>query len=117
MVLAIKAFGEAHYAECVRKLRAVRGIAQRFGGSHAQRDIVSLTLVEAALRGGQARLARALAAERTDVKPSSPFNWRLTGRALMALGDRHGAIKARFTADAMRHLRMDPRFSLDAAAA
>jgi tetratricopeptide (TPR) repeat protein len=114
---AFSAFGAGDYTAAVELLTRVRPVAQRFGGSHAQRDIVSLTLVEAALRGGQARLARALAAERTDVKPSSPFNWRLTGRALMALGDRHGAIKARFTADAMRHLRMDPRFSLDAAAA
>ena len=39
-------------------------IAHRFGGSHAQRDLIDLTLIEAALRGGDRPLAAALAAER-----------------------------------------------------
>ena len=54
--------------------------AHRFGGSHAQRDVVHLTLLEAALRAGRTRLAQALAAERTALKPDSPFN-RLLPRA------------------------------------
>jgi len=72
----------------------VRPIAQRFGGSHAQRDIVHLTLIEAALRDGQSGLARALAAERTALKPASPFNWSLTARSLAASGDARGAALA-----------------------
>jgi hypothetical protein len=60
-----------------------------------------LTLVEAALRAGRAQLARALAAERTDLKPASPFNWSLTGRALVATGDMDGAAAARRTAEAL----------------
>jgi hypothetical protein len=71
----------------VELLRSVRPVAIRFGGSHAQRDLLNLTLIEAAFRSGQARIARALAAERTHLKPSSPFNWRLTARAQAALGD------------------------------
>jgi hypothetical protein len=51
----------------------VRGIANRFGGSHAQRDVLDLTLIEAALRAGQQDLAKALAAERTTAKPDSPL--------------------------------------------
>jgi Flp pilus assembly protein TadD len=112
---ALAAFGAGDYATAVELLTQVRPVAHRFGGSHAQRDIVTLTLIEAALRGGQVRLARALTAERTDLKPSSPFNWRLTGRALMATGDRHGAIKARFKADALRHLRVGSSMMPDAA--
>jgi len=69
---AILAFGEGNYGETVRLLRPVRDIAHRFGGSHAQRDLLDLTLAEAALRDGQATLAAALAAERADLKPSSP---------------------------------------------
>jgi hypothetical protein len=33
-------------------LRPVRNIAGRFGGSHAQRDLLDLTLIEAAFRSG-----------------------------------------------------------------
>jgi len=69
---AVEAFGRGAYGETVRLLRPVRAIAHRFGGSHAQRDIIDLTLIEAAIRDGQASFARALAAERFDVKPTSP---------------------------------------------
>ena len=40
---AFVAFDAGRYAETVEKIGAVRGIAQRFGGSHAQRDILTLT--------------------------------------------------------------------------
>jgi hypothetical protein len=51
----------------------VRNIANRFGGSHAQRDILDLTLIEAAFRSGNRPLAAALSAERTEAKPTSPL--------------------------------------------
>jgi hypothetical protein len=51
----------------------VRNSAHRFGGSHAQRDLLDLTLIEAALRDGQPGLASALAAERAAVRPLSPL--------------------------------------------
>ena len=70
---AIKAFGDGDYAETVALLRPVRNIAHRFGGSHAQRDLLDLTLIEAAFRSGQTALAEALAAERIAVKPTSPL--------------------------------------------
>ena len=89
--VALAAFGRGDWDVVVEMLRPVRLVAHRFGGSHAQRDILSLTLAEAALRGGHAKLARALAAERTQVKPSSPFNWRLTARAQSLLGEQDGA--------------------------
>jgi tetratricopeptide (TPR) repeat protein len=70
---AIKAFGDGRYGETVHLLRPVRNIAHRFGGSHAQRDLLDLTLIEAAFRDGQKALASALAAERAAVKPTSPL--------------------------------------------
>lgn len=70
---AIKAFGDGDYATSVQFLRPARGIAHRFGGSHAQRDVIDLTLLEAALRTGQGALAAALAAERSAAKPTSPL--------------------------------------------
>ena len=91
---ALAAFGRERYDAAIDELLAVRAHANRFGGSHAQRDIVHLTLIEAALRGGRVALARALAAERTGVKRSSPFNWQLTARALAAAGQRDEAARA-----------------------
>ena len=61
---AIKAFGDGNHAETVRLLRPVRSYAHRFGGSHAQRDVLDLTLIEAARRAGQNNLVAALLAER-----------------------------------------------------
>ncbi|MDB5470741.1 MAG: hypothetical protein JWR84_2301 [Caulobacter sp.] len=60
----IDAFGTGDYRTSVDLLRAVRSGAARFGGSHAQRDVIDLTLIEAARRSGDAALANALAAER-----------------------------------------------------
>jgi len=77
---AILAFGEGNHAEVVRLLRPVRNRAHRFGGSHAQRDVLDLTLIESAFRSGQRALARALIAERADVKPQSPLNRTLLRR-------------------------------------
>jgi hypothetical protein len=62
--LAVQAFGNGDYAEAVRLLRPIRNYAHRFGGSHAQRDVIDLTLIEAAARSGQDRLAAALRSER-----------------------------------------------------
>jgi hypothetical protein len=70
---AIQGFGQGDYATTVRLLRPIRNIAHRFGGSHAQRDVIDLTLIEAAFRSGQTMLAAALAAERIDAKPASPL--------------------------------------------
>jgi len=65
---AIKAFGDGDFAETVRLLRPIRSYAHRFGGSHAQRDLLDLTLIEAASRAGQDRLAAALRAERMNAR-------------------------------------------------
>ena len=73
VVLAIKAFGDGNYVETLRRLREVRNIAHRFGGSHAQRDVIDLTLIEAALRSGQQSVATALASERLATRPKSPL--------------------------------------------
>ena len=81
------AFGRGAYDEAVERLLPIRGKANRFGGSHAQRDIFSWTLAEAALRTGDRSLAEGLVAERLAQKPESRVNlaWdervcRLPGR-------------------------------------
>jgi tetratricopeptide (TPR) repeat protein len=72
VINAIRAFGEADYGRAVELLRGVRGKAHRFGGSNAQRDLLDLTLIEAARRDGQDGLVRALMAERDAAKPRAP---------------------------------------------
>jgi len=61
---AVQAFAAGDCNTAVELLRPVRNIAHRFGGSHAQRDVIDLTLIEAARRSGQHALATALLNER-----------------------------------------------------
>jgi tetratricopeptide (TPR) repeat protein len=70
---ALLAFEQGKYAATIDLLRPLRNIAQRFGGSHAQRDLIDLTLIEAARRAGETGLVRALANERLALKPRSPL--------------------------------------------
>jgi hypothetical protein len=81
---AIEAFGEGNDGETIRLIRSIRPIAHRFGGSHAQRDVLDLTLIAAAFRSGRAALASALAAERHMARPESPLA-RLFARRAEAL--------------------------------
>lgn len=75
------AFAEGRHEDAVDLIMRVRGIAQRFGGSHAQRDVISLTALHAAIRGGMRGTAEALAAERLAHKPHSPWAGRLARQA------------------------------------
>jgi len=77
----MRAFHKGDYAAAVKKLMSVRAVANLFGGSNAQRDVLGLTLVEAAIRDGQSGLAVALASERLGLKPDSTPNQRYLQRA------------------------------------
>lgn len=79
---AIDAFGQGRYADVNAMLRPVRNIAARFGGSHAQRDVIDLTMIEAALRAGDEPLAQALTAERAAQRHESPLSRLFLGRAV-----------------------------------
>ena len=68
------AFGRGDYAQAIELLAPVRGKANRFGGSHAQRDMFSWTLTEAAIRSGDRASADAYVGERLSWKPESPVN-------------------------------------------
>lgn len=81
IVKAIDSFGQEEYADAVSLLLPVRYKAHAFGGSHAQRDLVHRTLIEAALRSGDRAMARALTQERTAQKPFCSFSWGLRQRA------------------------------------
>lgn len=79
---ALVAFAEGRYNEAAETLIAIRGSAARFGGSHAQRDILSLTALHAAKRGNMMSAAEALVAERRFHKPASPWVARLANEQM-----------------------------------
>lgn len=81
LIEGFAAFWRGDHEAAVSRLHGVRHIANCFGGSHAQRDIIDLTLTEAALRGGMTDLGEALAHERLALKPHSPVNQHFLMRA------------------------------------
>jgi tetratricopeptide (TPR) repeat protein len=84
---AVLAFGREQYKEVANLLYPIRHRLHEFGGSHAQRDVVLMTLVEAALRGKDKR-AREILNERFEVKARSPYNWLKRATLLEQLGER-----------------------------
>jgi tetratricopeptide (TPR) repeat protein len=87
LVRGIAAYAHGRHAEAVDLIAPVRDIANRFGGSHAQRDIITLTLIDAARRAGRTALAKHVLAERLVSKPEAQW-----GRRLMARIDARGAV-------------------------
>jgi tetratricopeptide (TPR) repeat protein len=81
LTAAIMAFCRGDYEGAVNSISTIRSAAERCGGSVAQCDLIHLTLLEAALRGHQTRLAQTLAAERAVRKPASRLNQWLKARA------------------------------------
>ncbi|MBL7502337.1 hypothetical protein I6A84_29360 [Frankia sp. CNm7] len=69
LLTAFSAFAAQEPRVAVDLLTEVRSEAHAVGGSHAQRDVIDLTLIAAAARSGQAGLARALVTERVARKP------------------------------------------------
>jgi len=78
------AYRERRYAEAAQKMLAVRDGASAFGGSHAQRDLITLTLIDAARRAGDLPLARHYVNERLVYKPASAWGHRLAAAAMPA---------------------------------
>lgn len=70
VVAGLVAFGEGDYGATTDRLRRVRNRSARFGGSNAQRDLIDLTIIAAAERGGDERLAQALKDERRLAHPN-----------------------------------------------
>ena len=64
-------FSADRYERAFDLLTEARPFASAVGGSHAQRDIVDLTIIAAAARMGDAATARALARHRVATRPSS----------------------------------------------
>lgn len=81
LVTGIDAFARGNYRQAIDAIEPMRDTANRFGGSHAQRDAITLTLIEAAIRSGDRYRARHFLAERQMLK-SAGTRWggRLSAR-------------------------------------
>jgi hypothetical protein len=92
---SIVAFGDGDYVQVLDELWPVRTRLHEFGGSHAQRDAVERTLLEAALRAKRSDVARALVHERLGVRERSTYTWSKDAQVLAAESDGSGAAAAR----------------------
>jgi hypothetical protein len=90
LMRGLLAFGRGDFGAACEAMHPARAQAQRFGGSHAQRDLIDQTLIAAAARAGDGHaraLGRALLNERMMARPVSP----LTRRWIERLGAREDA--------------------------
>jgi tetratricopeptide (TPR) repeat protein len=83
---AIAAFSEQDFERTIALLLPIRYQIRRIGGSNAQRDIFSQTLIAAAINANRLPLARALLAERVSLKPGSRTAKQLYDEVLGKLG-------------------------------
>ena len=93
---AIVAFVEGRHGDVLADLLPIRGHLARFGGSHAQRDVLQRTTLESAIAAGQHDLATALVRERLSIRESSVYT-RLR-QARLAAGDPAAAREAELAA-------------------
>jgi len=98
---AVVAFGQGRYGVAVDELLPIRHRLYEFGGSHAQRDAVLRTLLEAALRARRLDVAELVLGERISVKPGSPYNWLKRGELYRAEDDEPAAEDAERRAEAL----------------
>jgi tetratricopeptide (TPR) repeat protein len=87
-------FGRGEYDQVVAELLPIRYRVHSFGGSHAQRDAVERTLLEAALRAGRFELAAALVSERLSVRECNTYAWSKRAWLSDAAGDKASAASA-----------------------
>lgn len=73
-------YRRGRWSEATEGLLRARDTSHVFGGSHAQRDIITLTLMDAAVRAGQRELAGHILAERHLAKQHTPLTAFWQGR-------------------------------------
>jgi hypothetical protein len=99
---AVLAFAEDRHDDVVDTLAPIRRNLHRFGGSHAQRDVLQRTLLESALRAGRHEFAAELIGERLAERETSVYGWTRRGLLSAALGDDAAARTAEDRAASLR---------------
>jgi hypothetical protein len=87
-------FGTGRYEQVLDDLLPIRTRVHEFGGSHAQRDAVERTILEAAIRARRHEVAGALVSERLANRECSTYAWHKRALLLSRLGDVSGAATA-----------------------
>jgi hypothetical protein len=87
-------FATGEYEQVLSELLPIKTRIHEFGGSHAQRDAVERTLLEAAIRAGRTDLANALVSERLAVRECNTYAWSKRAVLLAAAGQTVGAASA-----------------------
>jgi tetratricopeptide (TPR) repeat protein len=91
---SLVAFARGQYDAVIADLLPIRTRVHHFGGSHAQRDAVERTLLEAAIRAGRHELAAALVSERLSMRECNTYAWSKRAWLRDAAGDQAGAAAA-----------------------
>jgi tetratricopeptide (TPR) repeat protein len=87
LIDGVLAFGDGDYGAAIEAIAPARYDCIRIGGSHAQRDVIALTLIAAAERAGRTHLARALLAERAAIRPTERATAKARAVAVTARGE------------------------------
>ena len=86
LMRALLAYERGDFDAAADALYAARSGAQRFGGSHAQRDLIDQTLLSACARGTRRGIGRALINERLMSKPSTPLSQHWQAQVQVSAG-------------------------------
>ncbi|MDG2356111.1 MAG: tetratricopeptide repeat protein [Paracoccaceae bacterium] len=85
--LAIRDYYRGDYLSTVRRLMPIRYKYQPIGGSHAQRDVFNIYLIDAAIKSKQHDLASSLLSERVALHPNSFGSWLKFAELLENMGN------------------------------
>ncbi|MEO0820579.1 MAG: tetratricopeptide repeat protein [Pseudomonadota bacterium] len=96
---AFRDMRRGRHAEAFRAIEPIRYDIDPVGGSHAQRDLFHMMLIDAAQKSGADAEALSLLAERVAMKPSSPWGWQRYAQSLEATGAGEAAREAGLRAD------------------
>ncbi len=81
---ALVAYKHGEFGRAVDLISPIRYALPKIGGSHAQRDLFAMVLLDAAIRDGRTNLAKSLAAERLCRMPDNQWTRKAHGRAFSA---------------------------------
>ena len=92
---AIREFYRGDFNAVVDILMPIRQGYQPIGGSHAQRDVFNVYLIDAAINSNQLDLAKSLLAERVSIYINSYGSWQKYAKVCDLLNDIQMAKHAR----------------------
>jgi len=84
---AVADYCSGAYTQAQKTLLELRGRIIEIGGSHAQRDIFELMMIEASIKSGDIETARNMLENRTKLNPNNGLNWKKLAKLLPGIDD------------------------------